>query len=71
MVFVQDGTEGFCATVADHLLPTKGARAVASGDIDGDGHVDLAFANGLSGGFAEIDSYVYWGKAGGGWETNP
>ncbi len=71
MVFLQDGTEGFCATVADHLLPTKGARAVAAGDIDGDGHVDLVFANGLSGGFAEIDSYIYWGKAGGGWEATP
>jgi uncharacterized membrane protein len=71
MVFIQDGTEGFCATVPDHLLPTKGAQAVTSGDVDGDGNVDVVFANGLAGGFAEIDSYVYWGKAGGGFEAAP
>ena len=71
MVFIQDGTDGFCATTPDHKLPTKGARAVAAGDLDGDGNMDLAFANGLAAGFAEIDSYVYWGMAGGGFEPTP
>ncbi|MCK4970402.1 MAG: VCBS repeat-containing protein, partial [Thermoplasmata archaeon] len=70
MVFLQ-GTEGFCATAADYRLPTKGATAVAAGDIDDDGYMDLVFANNLSGGFAEIDSWVYWGKMGGGFEASP
>ena len=70
MVFLQ-GTEGFCATAADYKLPTKGATAVAAGDIDDDGFMDLVFANNLSGGFAEIDSWVYWGKMGGGFEASP
>ncbi|NIP34590.1 MAG: hypothetical protein GWN18_06585, partial [Thermoplasmata archaeon] len=42
-VFLQ-GANGFCETAASHSLPTHGARAVAAGDIDGDGHTDLAFA---------------------------
>ncbi len=70
MVFLQEAA-GFCGTTPAHLLATKGARAVAAADIDGDSCMDLAFANSLSGGFAEIDSYIYWGKAGGGFEATP
>jgi hypothetical protein len=69
MVFYQ-GDEGFAST-PDERLPTKGARAVAAGDIDDDGNVDLVFANSFSGGFAEIDSYIYWGMATGGFDTDP
>jgi hypothetical protein len=70
MVFLQEAA-GFCGTTPAHLLATKGARAVAAADIDGDSHMDMVFANSLSGGFAEIDSYIYWGKAGSGFEATP
>ncbi len=70
LVFLQNGT-GFCGTLPDHRLPTRGARAVAAGDVNGDGRVDLAFANSFGGGSTEIDSPIYWGKAGGGYETTP
>ena len=69
MVFYQ-GTEGFSSS-PDERLPTKGASAVAAGDLDNDGATDLVFANSFSGGFAEIDSYIYWGKTEGGFETSP
>ncbi len=70
MAFLQSAT-GFCGTAPSYLLPTKGASAVAAGDANKDGITDLAFANSGSGGLAEIDSYVYLGKAGGGFETSP
>ena len=70
MVFLQDAA-GFCGTAPSYLLPTRGARAVDASDVNGDTRVDLAFANSFSGGFSEIDSYVYWGKAGGGFEATP
>jgi uncharacterized membrane protein len=65
MVFLQDAA-GFCGTVPSYKLPTRGARGVATGDVNGDGRLDLALANSVSGGSAEIDSYIYMGKAGGG-----
>ena len=70
MVFLQSAN-GFCGTVPSYSLQTKGAMAVAAADVDGDTHVDLAFANQFSAGMSEIDSYVYWGKAGGGFEATP
>jgi hypothetical protein len=69
LVFMQSET-GFNVTIA-HRLPTKGAKRVASGDLNGDSQMDLVFANSFSSGFAEIDSYVYWGKAGGGYDPTP
>jgi len=68
MVFLQT-TSGFDGSSPDHRLLTKGARGVASGDFDGDGLVDLAFANSFSSGFAEIDSFVYKARSGGGFGT--
>jgi hypothetical protein len=68
MVFLQV-LSGFNGASPSHLLPTKGARAVAVGDLDGDSRVDLVFANNFSGGLTEINSMIYWGKAGGGFEA--
>jgi hypothetical protein len=69
-VYLQTAT-GFDGTTPDHSLATRGARSVAAGDIDEDTHVDLVFANSFAGGFADIDSYVYWGRASGGFEPAP
>jgi hypothetical protein len=67
MIFLQDAA-GFNGTSPSHRLPTLGARAVAIEDLDDDGALDIVLANSFSQGFAEIDSYIYWGKAGGGFE---
>jgi uncharacterized membrane protein len=68
LVFMQDAS-GFNGTSPSHRLATQGARAVASGDLDGDTFVDLVLANSFGAGFTEIDSYIFWGKAGGGFEA--
>lgn len=64
MAFYQTSS-GFDGTSPDMLFPTRGARGVAAGDIDGNGWVDLVFANSLSGGFVDIFSFVYWGESSG------
>jgi hypothetical protein len=46
-------------------LPTTGAAAVLSADLDADGFVDLVFANGTDGATTAVDSTIYWGRAGG------
>jgi uncharacterized membrane protein len=68
LVFMQNAT-GFNGSSPSHRLATMGARAVASGDLDGDSLVDLVVANSFSGGFTEIDSHIHWGRVGGGFET--
>jgi hypothetical protein len=70
LVFLQEST-GFCGTVPSYRLPTKGAVAVAAGDLDGDWSMDLVFANYFSEGPAEEDSYIYWGEDGGGFNASP
>lgn len=42
-------------------LPTIGAAAVAIGDLDGDGRLDLLFANSRTEQSYDIPSYIYWG----------
>jgi hypothetical protein len=70
LVFIQ-GTKGFKGTTPSDYLPTHEAHGVASGDLNGDGHVDLVFANRFWDGDTEIDSWIYWGEAGGGFENQP
>ncbi len=69
MVFLQ-GT-GFDGTSPSFLLPTRGATAVDVADLNGDTLLDVVFANSFTGGLTEFDSWIYWGKTGGGFETTP
>jgi len=46
-------------------LGTVGAIDTQTADIDGDGYIDIVFANFNNNSFYDIDSYVYWGDAGG------
>ena len=58
------GAAGF--SVADsHGLPTVGAARSRVADLDGDGHMDLVFANGVTELFFMNESFVYWGSNGG------
>jgi len=70
MVFYQESA-GFCGTVPSHKLSTVGAMAVDVGDLDGDGNLDIVFANSFDGDTYLIDSYVYWGQSGRGFKANP
>ena len=70
MVFLQTAS-GFNGKVPSYRLRTHGARAVAAGDLDGDTLTDLVFANSFQTGAVEIDSFVYWGKSGGGFVPTP
>jgi hypothetical protein len=70
LVFRQTAT-GFDGGSPDDSLPTKGARGVAVGDIDGNGWKDLVFANSISGGFVDIDSSVYWDDSGSTFHPTP
>ncbi|MEJ1972435.1 MAG: VCBS repeat-containing protein [Lacunisphaera sp.] len=44
-------------------LPTLGANAVASADLNGDGQPDLVFANSNNDQVYDVPSYIYWGSA--------
>jgi hypothetical protein len=70
LVFLQNST-GFCGTEPSHYLGTEGAMGVSSGDLNWDGRPDLVFANHFADGFVTTDSYIYWGKASGGFEVQP
>ncbi len=51
---------------ADRIaLPTVGALAAATADLDADGFVDLVFANHHNDTSYATDSFVYWGSASG------
>jgi hypothetical protein len=46
-------------------LPTSGAVGVAVADLNGDGRPEVIFTNYYNGSTYNIDSYIYWGQAGG------
>jgi titin len=70
LVFLQDSA-GYCGTEPDRYLETVGARAVASGDIDKDGYVDLVFACHEDGDTFAVNSLIYKGGAGGNFGAIP
>lgn len=44
------------------LLPTLGCHGAAVADLNGDGYLDVVFANTYaSWGYNNVDSYIYWG----------
>jgi len=51
-------------------LSTSGARSSAVADLDGDGHLDLVFANEGDSSTHRVNSYIYWGSPGGFSGTN-
>ena len=44
-------------------LPTQGAVYCAVDDLDGDGTLDIVFADWAAAGSFALDSYIYWGNA--------
>jgi hypothetical protein len=46
-------------------LPTSGADSVAVADLNGDGRPEVIFANWYNGSTYNVNSYIYWGQAGG------
>lgn len=56
--------EGYGASHTSSLA-TLGARDVAAADLDGDGWMDLVYANSGSATTTHVSSYVYWGSAAG------
>jgi hypothetical protein len=55
---------GFSATRRT-VLPVMGGTTVRAGDLNGDGFVDLAFANSQDNATFDVPSYLYWGGADG------
>lgn len=50
-------------------LPTIGAARSRVADLDGNGHNDIVFINGVTDLFFVSESYIYWGSQGG-WSAN-
>ena len=70
MVFLQ-GSEGFTGAEPSTRMMTKGATAVATGDMDGDGNADIVFTNSFHAGSASLPSTVHWGRGDGTFEATP
>jgi hypothetical protein len=63
--FIYWGSEDGFTSARRTGLPTQGASGCAVADLNGDGRLDLVFANYDSGASHRIDSYIYWGGAAG------
>ena len=65
--YVYFGTGGEYKETNRVELPTIGAMGAAAADLNGDGYLDIVFANGSDGhlGSRYLDSYIYWGSASG------
>ncbi|GIV83252.1 MAG: hypothetical protein KatS3mg052_0259 [Candidatus Roseilinea sp.] len=60
------GTYGVTySTAARTVLPTSGGSGVAVADLNGDGRPEVIFANFDNNSTRYLNSYVYWGQAGG------
>jgi len=55
------GPSGFTAE-RSAKLPTLSANGVTAADFNGDGRLDLAFANSHNGETHDVPSYIYWGS---------
>jgi hypothetical protein len=63
--YIYWGSPSGYSTSSRGELPTVGAIGVSAADLNGDGRLDLVFSNFTDGSAFAIDSYVYWGGAGG------
>ncbi|MCB9762971.1 MAG: VCBS repeat-containing protein [Alphaproteobacteria bacterium] len=64
VLYFNDGTSG-AISGSGTLLEGKGTLDAAAGDLDGDGYMDLVFANETNGTDYVINSFIYWGSASG------
>ena len=61
-LFLYWGGHGY-STERRSQLPTDGAKAVATADLNGDGYPELIVVNNFNGTRTDLNSYIYWGSA--------
>ena len=68
--FIYWGTSTGYSAAKRGELPTVGAAGNTVADLDGDGKLEIVFANNGDGATNAVDSYIYWGGASGYAVTN-